>query len=109
MNERVNAGDQCMDGGPVGEIILHHAKSVNDMDVQLRSNTKQQHPCRIEEQGLVLFANFFNPMNSTTFVLFDKYYSIVDQLGSKDSSHDFQLNCVISYFFYLHLILHASG
>jgi hypothetical protein len=37
-------------------------------------------------------------MNSTTFVLFDKYCSIVDQLGSKDSSRDFQLNCVISYF-----------
>jgi hypothetical protein len=48
-------------------------------------------------------------MNSTTFVLFDKYCLIVDQLGSKDSSRDFQLNCVISYFFYLHLILHASG
>jgi hypothetical protein len=38
----------------------------------------------------------FNPMNSTTFVLFDKYYPIVDQLGSKDSSRDLQLNCVIS-------------
>jgi hypothetical protein len=47
-------------------------------------------------------------MNSTTFVLFDKYCPIMDQLGSKDSSRDFQLNCVISYFFYLHLILHAS-
>ena len=38
-------------------------------------------------------------MNSTTFVLFGKYCPIVDQLGSKDSSRDFQLNCVISYFF----------
>ena len=28
--------------------------------------------------GLVLFPNFFNPMNSTTFVLFDKYCLIVD-------------------------------
>jgi hypothetical protein len=37
-------------------------------------------------------------MNSTTFVLFDKYCPIVDQLGSKDSPRDFQLNCVISYF-----------
>jgi hypothetical protein len=37
-------------------------------------------------------------MNSTIFVLFDKYCPIVDQLGSKDSSRDFQLNCVISYF-----------
>jgi hypothetical protein len=38
-------------------------------------------------------------MNSTNFVLFNKYYPIMDQLGSKDSSRDFQLNCVISYFF----------
>jgi hypothetical protein len=38
-------------------------------------------------------------MNSTIFVLFDKYYPIVDQLDSKDSSRDFQLNCVINYFF----------
>ena len=38
-------------------------------------------------------------MNSNTFVLFGKYYPIVDQLSSKDSSRDFQLNCAISYFF----------
>jgi hypothetical protein len=37
-------------------------------------------------------------MNSITFVLFGKYYPIVDQLGSKDPSRDFQLNYVISYF-----------
>jgi hypothetical protein len=49
--------------------------------------------------GLVHFANFLNPMNSTIFVLFGKYCPIMDQLGSKDSSRDFQLNCVISYFF----------
>jgi hypothetical protein len=51
----------------------------------------------------------FKLINSTTFVLFDKYCPIVYQLGSKDSSRDFQLNCVISYFFYLYLVLHASG
>jgi hypothetical protein len=45
------------------------------------------------------FAQNLNLMNSTAFVLFGKYCSIVDQLGSKDSSRDFQLNCVISYFF----------
>ena len=61
------------------------------------------------DRGHVQIATFFNPMNSTIFVLFGKYCPIVDQLGSKDSSRDFQLNCVISYFFYLHLILHASG
>jgi hypothetical protein len=37
-------------------------------------------------------------MNSITFVLFGKYCPIVDQLALKDSSRDFQLNCVISYF-----------
>jgi hypothetical protein len=36
------------------------------------------------------------PMNSITFVLFGKYCY---QLVLKDSSRDFQLNCVISYFF----------
>jgi hypothetical protein len=37
-------------------------------------------------------------MNSTIFVLFDKYCPIMDQLGLKDLSRDFQLNSVISYF-----------
>ena len=55
--------------------------------------------CTSPFPGLVHFANFLNPMNSTTFVLFGKYCPIVDQLGLKDSSRDFQLNCVISYFF----------
>jgi hypothetical protein len=48
-------------------------------------------------------------MNSITFVLFGKYCPIVDQLGSKDSSRDFQLNCVISYFFtYIYYFMHGS-
>jgi hypothetical protein len=48
--------------------------------------------------GHVNFVKIFNSINSITFVLFDKYCLIVDQLGSKDSFRDFQLNCVISYF-----------
>jgi hypothetical protein len=40
----------------------------------------------------------FTPINSITFVLFGKYYLIMDQLGSKDSSRYFQLICVINYF-----------
>ena len=48
--------------------------------------------------GLVHFVNFFNSMNSTIFVLFNKYCLIIDQLDLKDSSRDFQLNYVISYF-----------
>ena len=59
--------------------------------------------------GLVYIEKKFNPMNSSIFVLFSKYCPIVDQLSSKDSSRDFQLNCAISYFFYLHLMLHANG
>jgi hypothetical protein len=51
----------------------------------------------------------FNPINSTTFVLFDKYCPTVDQLGSKDSSRDFQLNWIISYFFtYIYYFIHGS-
>jgi hypothetical protein len=40
----------------------------------------------------------YSRYDNTTFVLFGKYCPIMDQLGSKDSSRDFQLNCVISYF-----------
>jgi hypothetical protein len=48
-------------------------------------------------------------MNSIIFVLFGKYYPIMDQLGSKDSSRDFQLNYVISYFFtYIYYFMHGS-
>jgi len=31
--------------------------------------------------------------------LFDKHYPIMEQLGLKDSSHDLQVNCAISYLF----------
>jgi hypothetical protein len=40
----------------------------------------------------------FQPMNSTKFILFDKYYPILNQLGLKDSSRDFQLYYIINYF-----------
>ena len=53
----------------------------------------------VYHQGLVHFEKKVNPMNIITFVLFVKYCPIVDQLGSKNLSRDFQLNCVISYFF----------
>ena len=39
--------------------------------------------------------------------VFGKNCSIIDYLGLKDSSRQLQLNCAISYSFYLHLILHA--
>jgi hypothetical protein len=50
-------------------------------------------------QALFRLKIFFNLTNSTIFVLFDKYCPIVNQLGLKDSSRDFELNCVIRYFF----------
>jgi hypothetical protein len=50
-----------------------------------------------------------NPMNSTIFVLFGKYCLIIDQLDSKDSYRDFQLNYIISYFFtYIYYFMHGS-
>ena len=36
--------------------------------------------------------------------LFDKHYPIMKQLGLKDLSRDLQLNCTISYLFYLYLM-----
>jgi hypothetical protein len=56
---------------------------------------------------LVYIEKNFKLMNSTTFVLFCKYYPIVHQLGSKDSSRDFQLNCVISFFTYIYYFMHG--
>jgi hypothetical protein len=37
-------------------------------------------------------------MNNTIFLLFGKYCPIIDQLDSKDSSRDFQLNCILVIF-----------
>ena len=39
--------------------------------------------------------------------VFDKNYSIMDYLGLKDLSRQLRANCIISYSFYLHLMLHA--
>jgi len=33
----------------------------------------------------------------------------MDQLGSKDSSHNLQANCAISFYFCLYLMLHACA
>ena len=52
----------------------------------------------LQPSAMIRLQKNFNSMNSSTFVLFDKYCPIVDQLSSKDSSHDFELNCAISYF-----------
>ena len=41
--------------------------------------------------------------------LFDKHYPIMEQLGLKDSSRDLQVNCAISYLFYLHLMFYACA
>ena len=43
---------------------------------------------------------------SISFV-FGKNYPIIDYLGLKDSSRQLRANCVISYSFYLYLMLHA--
>ena len=47
-------------------------------------------------------------MDTVVFsLLFDKYCLIIVELGLKDSSRGFRLNCVISFIFYLYLMLHA--
>ena len=56
-----------------------------------------------------LFKKFLD-FNTVVFLfLFDKYYLIIKYLGLKDLSRDLQINCIISYSFYLYLILHACA
>jgi len=45
----------------------------------------------------------------TLSFLFDKYYSIMEQLVLKDSSRDLQVNCTINYLFYLYLMFHTCA
>ena len=53
-------------------------------------------------------SKFFGKMNTVAFsFLFDKYCLIINWLGSKDSSLKLQVNCVISFYFYLYLMLNA--
>ena len=37
----------------------------------------------------------------------DKYYLIMNQLGPKDLSRNLQLNCIISFYFHLYLMLYV--
>jgi len=41
--------------------------------------------------------------------LFDKHYPIMKQVGLKDSSRDLQVNCAISYYFYLYLMFYVCA
>ena len=43
--------------------------------------------------------NFWLLATVALLFLFDKNCSIMDYLGLKDSSHDFSVNCAISFFF----------
>jgi len=53
--------------------------------------------------------NFLNFDTVALSFLFDKHYPIIEQLGLKDSSRDLQINCAISYLFYLYLMFHACA
>ena len=58
--------------------------------------------------GALFTSKFFCKIRivALSFV-FDKYCSIMDKLGSIDSSRQFRPNCAINFYFYLYLILHA--
>jgi len=60
-------------------------------------------------QALFGSKNFLDFDTVTLSFLFDKHYSIMEQLGLKDSSRDLQINCAISYLFYLYLMFHACA
>jgi len=54
--------------------------------------------------------NFFLDFDTVAFsFLFDKQYLIIEQLGLKDSSRDLQINCAISYLFYLYLMFYTRA
>ena len=56
-----------------------------------------------------MFSSQNEKFSATVAFLFvcEKYCSIIDQLGLKNSSRDLHANCAISFYFYLYLILHA--
>jgi len=60
-------------------------------------------------ETLSSFEKISNFATVTLSFLFDKYYPIMNKLGSKDSSRDLQINCVISFCFRLYLMLHACA
>ena len=52
----------------------------------------------------------FGKISTIIFLfVFDKYCLIMDYLGSKNSSHKLQINYIISYYFYLYLILNICA
>ena len=53
--------------------------------------------------------NFLDFDNVVLSFLFDKHYPIMEQLGLKDPSRNLQINCAISYLFYLYLMFHACA
>ena len=59
--------------------------------------------------ALFRFENFLDFATIALFFVCDKYYPIIDRLGSKDLSRDLQLNCVISFYFRLYLLFRACG
>ena len=60
-------------------------------------------------QGVFSSENFWLLVTVALSFVFDKNCLIMDYLGLKDSSRQLQANCVISYSFYLHLMLHACA
>ena len=60
-------------------------------------------------EGAFSSENFWFLAIVTFSFVFGKNYPIMDYLGLKDSSRQLQVNCAISYSFYLHLMLHACA
>ena len=65
--------------------------------------------CILRNKALFRSKNFLDFDTVALSFLFDKHYPIMEQLGLKDSSHDLQVNCAISYLFYLYLLFHACA
>ena len=59
------------------------------------------------DKALQSSKNFWENDTVALSFLFDKHYQIMEQLGLKNSSRNLQVNCAISYLFYLYLMFHT--
>ena len=74
-------------------------EAVSKLDVLFRGSARSY-------LVLIFFKKIY--MVVVSFV-FDKYYLIMDQQGSKDLSYKLQINYIVSYYFYLYLMLNACA
>ena len=85
-----------------GQRAAHYA---TPPPIYINNIYKQQgSPAVVTRIKSCLDLNFFLDFDTVALsFLFDKNYPIMEQLGLNDSSRDLQINCVISYIFFINI------